>query len=238
MIKDNLILISGKSATGKSLSLMSLDDPGGVIYLNCEGKKLPFKSGFREYIVTDPMQIYSAMDKANSMDDVHTIAIDSVTYLMDMYETMYVLKATNTMKAWGDFSQYFKRLIFKHVAGSQKNIIFTAHTLDQLNETEMVMETYVPIKGALKNNGIESYFSTVISSKKVPIKMLESMESPLLTITEEEEMLGYKHVYQTKLTKATVNERIRSPLKMWDVSETFIDNNAQNVIDKLHSYYS
>ncbi len=35
-INDNLILLGGKSATGKSASLMNLRDPQGVIYLNCE----------------------------------------------------------------------------------------------------------------------------------------------------------------------------------------------------------
>ena len=44
MQNDHLILISGKSKTGKSSSLESLKDDTGVIYLNCEnGKKLPFK---------------------------------------------------------------------------------------------------------------------------------------------------------------------------------------------------
>ncbi|MCI4435672.1 MAG: hypothetical protein JHC33_02520, partial [Ignisphaera sp.] len=59
----------------------------------------------------------------------------------------------------------------------------------------------------------------------------------LLEITPEEEALGFKYVFQTRLTKETVNERIRSPLKMWSADETFIDNNLQYVIDRLHEYY-
>ena len=40
MQNDHLILVSGKSKTGKSSSLESLKDDPGVIYLNCEnGKK-------------------------------------------------------------------------------------------------------------------------------------------------------------------------------------------------------
>lgn len=42
----------------------------------------------------------------------------------------------------------------QHVAKATKNVIFTAHTLDSVNESEMVMETKVPVKGSLKNNGI------------------------------------------------------------------------------------
>lgn len=35
-VNDNLILLCGKSAAGKSASLMGLKKPEGVMYLNCE----------------------------------------------------------------------------------------------------------------------------------------------------------------------------------------------------------
>lgn len=125
----------------------------------------------------------------------------------------------------------------QHVAKSTKNVIFLAHTSDTLNEGEMIMETKVPVKGSLKNNGLESYFSTVISAKKVTLKTLKDYGSKLLTITPEEDALGFKYVFQTKLTKETVNERLRGPLGMFDTKETFIDNNMQLVLDRLHTYY-
>ena len=123
------------------------------------------------------------------------------------------------------------------VAKSTKNVIFLAHTKQIMNESEMVMETKVPVKGSLNNNGIEAFFSTVISTKKVSLKVLKEMESDYLEITPEEEALGFKYVFQTRLTKDTVNERIRSPMKMWSGKETYIDNNIQHVIDRLHDYY-
>jgi len=235
---DNLVLIGGKSATGKSASLMNIEKPEGVMYLNCENnKKLPFKSKFMELAVTDPLQIYEAFTKAEDLKDIHTIVVDSLTYLMDMYETVHVLSATNTMKAWGEYAQFMKKLMSQYVAVSTKNIIFLAHTSDVMNEAEMINETLVKVKGSLMNQGIESYFSTVLSCKKVPVAKLEPYESDLLSITDEEEHLGFKYVYQTRLTKETVNERMRSSLGMWDVKETFIDNNIQHVIQRLHEYY-
>lgn len=244
-INDHLVLLGGKSTTGKSHSLMGLENPEGVMYLNCEaGKRLPFPAKFLNgpdgkpgFTITDPFQVYEAFERAETMPDVHTIVIDSLTYLMDMYESDYVLSSTNGMKAWGEFAQYFKNLMQKHVATSSKTVIFTAHVLDNLNESEHIMETKVPIKGSLKNNGIESYFSTVISSKKVKLKDLEGYESKLLNITEEEHILGFKYVFQTKLTKDTVNERLRGPLGMFTTKETFIDNNLQHVITRLNEYY-
>lgn len=237
-INDHLVLVAGKSASGKSASLMGLRDPEGVMYLNCEsGKRLPFKARFKQYTITDPMQVIEAFQVAEDKPEIHTIVIDTLTYLLDMYESIYVLNSPNTMKAWGDFAQYFKTLMQNYVARSSKNVIFLAHTADTLNEGDMVMETKVPVKGALKNNGIESYFSLVLASKKLPLKALRDYQSPLLTITPEEEALGFKYVFQTKLTKETVNERIRGPMGLFDTNSTFIDNNLQLVMDELHKYY-
>lgn len=248
MSNKNLVLICGKSAAGKTASLRNLKDPEGVIYLNCEaGKELPFSrsdSGipakFKKATVTHPLQVFEVFEKAEEQPKIHTIVVDSLTYLMDMFESVVVLTSTNTMKAWGEYQQYFKKLLQQYVAKSTKNVIFTAHTMDILNESEMVMETMVKVKGALMNNGIESYFNNVISAKKVPVNKLDGHTSDLLTITPEEEILEFKYVFQTKLTKETVNERIRGPMGLWGVpghDETYIDNDLQLVIDRLHEYY-
>ena len=237
-VNDNLVLLCGKSACGKSASLMGLENPEGVIYLNCEaGKKLPFKSKFKQLIITDPLQIYQAFEEAENMPTVHTIVVDTLTYLLDMYESTYVLNAANGMKAWGDFAQYFKVLMQQHVAKSTKNVIFLAHTADTFNESESIIETKVPVKGSLKGNGLESYFSVVICAKKVTLKSLKDYKSDLLTITPEEEALGFKYVYQCKLTRDTVGERLRGPLGLFTTQETFIDNNLQLVLNKLRNYY-
>lgn len=238
MSNDNLILISGKSATGKSASLMNLDKPDGVMYLNCESnKKLPFPTTFQQYNIVDPYQIYEAFTKAEEMPDIHTIVIDSLTFMMDMFESVHVIPATDGRAAWGDYAQFFKNLMQQYVAKSTKNVIFTGHTMDVYNEKEMSVDTYIKVKGSLNNNGIEAMFSMGIASKKLPLKELEPYKSPLLNITPEEEALGFKYVFQTKLTKATVNERIRSPMNMWSIEETYIDNDVQLVIDRLHQYY-
>ena len=236
---DNLVLLGGKSATGKSASLMGLENPKGVWYANCEsGKKLPFKAQFKQFIITDPLQVIEMFSEAEKHEHVHTIVVDTLTYLLDMYESIYIYNNPNSQKAWGDFSQFFKSLMQSSVAASTKNVIFLAHTADNLNEAEMLMETKIPVKGSLKNNGIESYFSVVIASKKVQLKVLKGYESPMLTITPEEEALGFKYVFQTKITKETVNERLRGPLGLFSTKETYIDNNMQFVINKLKEYYA
>jgi len=238
-INDQLVLIAGSSTTGKSASLRDIENPEGVMYLGTEaGKRLPFPAKFKRLTVTDPHQVLQAFDQANSMDDIHTIVVDSLTFLIEMYESMYVLPSTNTMKAWGDYAQYYKTLMQQKVAASTKTVIFTAHNQEILDESLGAMVHQVPVKGSLKGNGLESYFSSIVYTRKVPLKMLEGCESDMLNITEEEEMLGFKYCFQTRLTKDMVNSRIRSPMGMWSVKETFIDNNAQYVVDRLKEYYA
>jgi hypothetical protein len=238
-VNDNLVLICGISSGGKSASLRNIPNPEGVIYLNCEsGKKLPFPSKFKELRITDPAVVFQAFTQAEAMPDVHTIVVDSLTFLMEMFESKYVLKAKDTMSGWSNYQQFFKELMQEYVAVSTKNVIFTAHVQTVLNEQEMVMETKVPVKGALKNNGLEAYFSTVVFARKINVEQLADYKNSLLVISPEEEALGFKYVYQTKITKDTVNHRIRASMGMWSTDETFIDNDADLLLKRLQQYYN
>lgn len=245
-INDQLVLIVGKATTGKSMSLRGIPKPEGVMYLNCEaGKRLPFrganfmrnKDGKVGFTITDPYQVYEAFNFAEKTPDCHTIAVDSLTYMMAMYENVHVLNSTNTMKAWGEYGNFFRNLMSQYVASSTKNVIFTAHTQDIVNE-DHIAETRVKVKGSLMDIGIESFFSTIVATKKIQVPKLEIYSSAYLNITEEEQHLGFKHVFQTKLTRDTINESLRSPLEMWSDSETYIDNNIGHVLNRLHEYYA
>lgn len=239
-VNDELVLICGNSAAGKSTSFMNMEKPEGVWYMNCEaGKKLPFPAKFKQFVITNPLHVLSGIDKAEDFPDVHTIICESLNFLMDMYYSVYIKKAENTQQAWGDYSEFFKDLMQQHVAKSKKNIIFTAHVESVYDKAEMAMDKRVPIQGKLgKGSGAEAYFSVIVGAKKVPLEVLEAYVNPMLTITEDDEILGYKHVYQTRLTKDTVSERIRAPLGMWDRAETFINNDAQLLLNRLREYYS
>lgn len=235
---DQLILIVGYSSTGKSASLRNIRDQASWLYLNCEaGKRLPFKNKFDSKRIEDPHWVHEAFDYGTNNPEVSGIITDSITFLMDMYETQYVLPAANTMQGWSNFAQFFKVLMQQKVTAFGKPAIFTAHVSDVLDEKAMEMKTSVPIKGSLKNNGVEAYFSTVVAAKKIPIKELEKYKSDLLTITDEEKELGYKHVFQTRPTKTTTGERIRSPMGMFSKDQTFIDNDAQLLLDHLSEFY-
>lgn len=237
---DQLILVCGPSASGKSASLRNIRNQERWLFMNTEaGKRLPFKNNFRSARVDDPLQVLEAFDYAIAhKDEVDGIIVDSLTFLMDMYETKYVLTASNGMKAWSEFQQYFKTLMQDKVVKFAKPVIFTAHTQKILNENTGEFEVSVPIKGALKGNGVEAYFSCIVAAKKVPLKELADYKNDLLHITEDDELVGYKNVFQTKITKATTGERIRSPMGLFSRSETYMDNDCQVLLDHLNKFYN
>jgi hypothetical protein len=241
-MNNHLILVSGKTGTGKSMCLRNIRNQERWMYLNCENNKaLPFKNKFKTFNILDPLHVFEAFEHmAANSDNYDGIIIDTATYLMDMYETAYVLTAPDSRSAWGDYAQFWKRLMQQHIAKTNKKVAILAHTADVFNEGEMVTETLVKVKGSLMNQGIESYFSNVISTKTVPLSKLQKLnqESDHLVITDDEEIEELKHCFQTKKTKETANERMRSPLGMWKRNETFIDNDLQIVFDRLEQYYS
>jgi len=239
-VNDHLILIEGKAASGKSASFMDFENPERVAYMNCEnGKRLPFPAKFTQVTVTDPMQVPQSIASLNGNDKFDVIIVDSLSFLMQLYESHYVLTSANTMKAWGDYAQFFIRMMTDAVAKSDKVVIFTSHIEDTYNESEMITESAATVKGSLKKVGIEAYFSCVIMARRMPVTKLEQYEAnnELLNITDRERALGFKYVFQVQFTKETIHEKIRHPLKMWSDQEVFIDNNVQFVINRLKEYY-
>ena len=93
MISNRRIaLIMGPPAHGKSMSLRNLKNPERKVVFNTDRKELPFKSKFRNVHINDPYEVLTYMDQiAQQPDDiVDTIIIDTITFLMDMFETKYV----------------------------------------------------------------------------------------------------------------------------------------------------
>ena len=239
-LNTQLVLISGMSATGKSASLRNLRNQEKWYYASCEaGKSLPFKNKFNDLKIEDPYQVFEVFDHAiEHPDECEGIIIDSLTFLMDMFESQYVLTSTNKMSSWSSYNQFFKTLMQDKVLKFGKPTLILAHTQDFIDDRTLETKTYVPVKGALKAQGCEAYFTVVISTKKMALKDLEPYKNDMLHITEDEELLGFKYVYQTRLTKQTLGERIRSPMGMFSKEETFIDNDAQTLLDHLEEYYN
>lgn len=233
-----LVLICGESGSGKSASLQNIKNQNKWYYLCTEANKpLPFKSNFQEFTIEDPMQVFEAFDHGKDDPNCEGIIIDSLTFLMDMFESQYVLTSSNTMKGWSDYNQYFKMIMQDKVIKFNKPTIFIAHVGKAYSEETLDTITSVPVKGALKEKGIEAYFSIIVMARSMNITKLADFKSDMLTITEDEEIEGLKYVFQTRKTKDTTNTRIRGPMGLFSRNETYINNDAQLLLDKLETYY-
>lgn len=233
------VLIVGAANTGKSTALRNLVNREKYAYLNTDGKGLPI-AGANSFLInlkiTNPKDILSFYPQFEESEKCEGVILDTLTFLMAMYERKEVMTSANTQQAWGAYMQFYEALT-EQIKNSNKFQIVMAHTDTALNEQTMQMESKILVKGAVGKRGVDADYATVVTCKQMPITKLEGYENPMLTITEEEQLMGVKYVFQTRLTKESVGDRTRSPMGMWDIKESFIDNDIQLVINRLKEFY-
>lgn len=235
----NVVLIMGKPNTGKSASLRNLPQES-MVYLNADLKEVPFRDRFLMNV-----EIADANDAIQFINDIEGepaaagAVLDTITFLMQMYERQYVAPFAGTktgQSAWGDYGNFYRNLIHAIKSGSKPYAIL-AHEDESLNEQAMQWESRVPIKGAVGKVGVEADFTTIVRSMQVPVSKLKGYENDLLTITPEEEEDGVKYVFQTRITKETAGGKMRSAMGLWKRNELFIDNDVNLVFGRLAEFY-
>ena len=237
-INDNLVLIGGVSGAGKSACLRNIKEQSGVIYLNCEsGKKLPFRNKFISKTITDPYQVYEGFNWAETQPDIHTIVIDSASFLMDMFVSVHITGSADTRAQWQAYHEFFKNLMQQYVAKSTKNIIIITHIVEDVDEEKGIRTEAAVVQGGLAKKGMEAFFSLNVTARAMPIKELDKHPSEYLVITEEERDIGYKHVFQVRKTKETTGSRIRGPMGLFPNSTVYTDNDAQMLLDVVRDFY-
>jgi hypothetical protein len=240
-MSKRVICIVGEPAMGKSASLRTLANQERILYLNCEANKdLPFAHKFKMVNITDPYQVLDEIAKAEEDGDIDTVVIESITMLMEMFESVHINNAKDTRAAWGEYSQFFKNLMQQYVGPSPLSFIFTAHIENELNEETGQHEMRIPVKGALKKVGIAAFFTVIVQAKRMTIKKIEKYkkDNELLDVSKRDESLGYKYVFQTQTTKETIGDCIRGPFEMFEIQESFMDNDAQALLDVVDDFYA
>lgn len=239
-MNNHAVLVVGQGNTGKSTSLRNLRDRAGYAYFNTDQKPLAIR-GAKTFLVNqfinDPLPILDFYRQLEEHPKCNGIILDTLSFLMEQYERKIVQTSTNTMTAWGDYGAFYGDLT-DLIKASKKPQVVMAHTDTQLNEQSGNLESKILVKGAVGKRGPECDYSIVVTTKQMPILKLREFESPLLKFTEEEEATGMKYVFNTRITKATVGDRTRAPMGMWDLKETYIDNDIQIVLDRITEYYS
>lgn len=233
----NTVLVMGPPNSGKSTSLMNMKNQAKMAYLNTDLKDLPFQSNFAANVaVSDAMEVLSFIDMIEQNPDIEGGVLDTITFLMAMYERQYVITSNDTQAAWGAYGNFYRDFIHRIKAGT-KDYAVMAHEDVQYNEQSMTMESKVPIKGAVGKIGVEADFTTILSTKQMPVEKLAGLKNDLLHITPEEEEDGFKYVFCTRVTKETVGQKMRSPMGLWERNELYIDNDLEQVFTRLKEYY-
>jgi hypothetical protein len=234
---NNVVLITGKPSSGKSTSLMNMSNPERWMYLNTDLKELPFKPQFKKVIdVDDAVDVLSYIEQIEGAGSIDGVCLDTLTFLMGMYERQYVVTAADTMKAWGNYGNFYREFIHAIKAGSKDYAIF-AHEDAEYNEAEQRMESKVPVKGAVGRLGVEADFTTILAAKKVSVKELKKFPNDLLHITEEEIEDGEKYVFMTRSYKGMA-DKTRSPIGLFSRKELYIDNCMDQVFKRIKTYYN
>lgn len=232
----NVVLIMGKPSSGKSTSLRNLENPERMVYLNTDMKELPFPDKFAVNAKIDQAtDVLGFIDQIEANEKIDGAILDTITFLMSMYERQFVITSKDTQKAWGNYGMFYRDLLHKIKAGT-KDYAILAHAADQLNESEMIMDVSVPVKGAVGKTGVEADFTTILATKRMPIAILKEHPNDLLVITPEEEEDGFKYVFQTRIDKSSMGEKMRSALGLWKREEKYIDNDLNKVFKRLHEY--
>ena len=237
MNNKNIVLIMGPPNTGKSTSLMNLSNQQKWVYLNTDLKALPFADTFKKNVeVATAADVVNYIEQIEQQADIEGVVLDTITFLMQMYERQVVNTAVDTMKAWGAYGNFYREFIHAIKAGS-KDYAILAHEATELNEQTSQMESRVPVKGAVGRIGVEADFTTILSTKQMPISKLQGFENDLLHITPEEEEDGFKYVFCTRISKESVGQKMRSAIGLWDRKELYIDNDIEQVFKRLKQYY-
>ena len=209
---DQMSLIGGMSGTGKSTSLRDIPEQEKWFYLNTEaGKRLPFKNNYQTFRIEDPYQVHEAFEHFTDDPDILGGIVDGITFMMDMFETIYIYNNSNTQKAWADYQQFFKRLMQDKVVKFGKPVLMTAHPVSVQREFALDRRGRAR-EGCPEEQRYRELLLDRGLGEEAHAQELEGYESDLLTITEDDELLGYKHVFQTRPTKQTIGERVRSRL--------------------------
>ena len=232
-----IVLIMGPPNMGKTTALMTLANQDKMVYLNTDLKDLPFAAKFMASVdVPDAMLVLDYIAEIENNPACAGGVLDTATHLMNMYEAQYVLNAADTRTAWGNYSNFYRHFIHAIKSGS-KDYAIMAHEDIVLNEQTMQMESKVPIKGAVGRIGMEADFTTILTARRISVKQLEGHENSLLNITDDEREDDEKCVFVTRSGGAFKGTKSRSAMGLWDRSELYIDNNLQQVFDRLKQYY-
>ncbi len=222
----NVVMILGKSGTGKSTSIKTLN-PEETVIVNVLGKKLPFKGSGSLYNtdkknlfrVEDHLQMINLLQACDKQPHVKNIILDDCIYIMR--------------------KEYFKRA---KEAGYTKYTELAQH-FQQIISTCEQMRDDINVFMILHSEDVQSEKTTVGYKVSTIGQLLDSQYNPVEVVP----MVLYSAIkFDEKgnptygfYTHATMEGTVQIPAKTPDemFTEDFIPNDLGAVVKAMNEYY-
>lgn len=222
----NVVMILGKSGTGKSTSIKTLN-PEETVIVNVLGKKLPFKGSGGLYNtdkknlfrVEDHLQMINLLQACDKQPHVKNIILDDCIYIMR--------------------KEYFKRA---KEAGYAKYTELAQH-FQQIISTCEQMRDDINVFMILHSEDVQSEKTTVGYKVSTIGQLLDSQYNPVEVVP----MVLYSAIkFDEKgnptygfYTHATMEGTVQIPAKTPDemFTEDFIPNDLGAVVKAMNEYY-
>ena len=224
----NCSIILGKSGTGKSTSIKTLDPKETVIF-NVLKKKLPFKGSSSIYN-TENKNLFQINDYQEIINYIQTIS-NKATYVKNIIidDMIYVMRGEYFKRAkeigynkYTELAQHFQQIIQAcENAREDLNIFFILHSED-IQSDKITVGYKVSTIGQL----IDNQYNPV---EVVPIVLY----SDIVFNDKGEATYGF---YTHRSMKGTIQIPAKSPADMF--TEDFIPNDLGLVVKAINEYYN
>lgn len=223
----NCVIILGKSGTGKSTSIKTLD-PKETVVLNVLGKKLPFKGSNTIYNISNKnlirvdtyeqvLSMLQGIDK--SAMHVKNIVLDDAIYIM---RKEYFKRAKETgYGKYTELAQHFQQIISQcENMREDINVFLLMHSEDVQSD-----KTTVGYKVSTIGQLIDSQYNPV---EVVPMVLYSAIKYN----DKGEANYGF---YTHRFMDGMIEIPAKSPAEMFE--EDFIPNDLGLVVQKMKEYY-
>lgn len=224
---SNVVMLLGKSGTGKSTSVKTLD-PKETVVLNVLGKRLPFKGSSSMYS-PENKNLFQVSDYANVISLLRNIG-EKAPHVKNVIldDAIYVMRKEFFERAkevgYGKFtelSQHFQMIIATcEKLRADLNVFLILHSEDVVSDNSIV-EYKVSTVGKMLDN----QYNII---EVVPMVLYSSV------IYDDKGVASYGF-YTHRHKEGTVVIPAKTPEGMFE--EEFIPNDLQLVVNKMNEYY-
>ena len=223
----NICMILGKSGTGKSTSIKTLN-PEETIIVNVLGKKLPFKGSNTLYNsekknlfrIDDYQQMIGLLQACDGQPHIKNIILDDCIYIM---RKEYFKRAKETgYGKYTELAQHFQQIISTcEQLRDDINVFMILHSEDVQSE-----KTTVGYKVSTIGQLLDSQYNPI---EVVPMVLYASIKF-------DEKGKPTYGFYTHATMEGTVQIPAKTPDEMF--AEDFIDNDLGKVVACMNSYYN